>query len=148
MNKFLAWIAVAGAACALAACNSGNSNSTPGPCGTPPGVAQTVLVYPAPGATGVPDSIGNIIVGSTSAIPNTWGLTVINALAQGGNGAAFISAPTPFPTPNQTPGFANPVYQSSSVAGLVTAGSTIAVFFNNLGSNCLPSTQIGTFTTQ
>jgi hypothetical protein len=148
MKRFFPWLAVAATAAALGACNS-NSNTVPGSCGSPSSVTQTVLVYPAPGATAVPDAFGQIVVGSTSALPTGWGLTVVNVLGQGVNGSAVQTAPTPLPTPNQTPTFANPVYQTSLMpSGTSFAGSSIAVFLNNLNSNCTPSVQIGTFTTQ
>lgn len=148
MKKSVVWFGIAAIA-ALAACNTSTVNNTPGPCGSPPGVSQTVLAYPAPGATGIPDSIPQVIVGSTSAIPSGWGVTVVSTVGQGVNGAPFTTAPTPLPTPNQIPSFANPVYQSSAVnASPGFAGSTVTVYLNNLNSSCLPSQSIGTFTTQ
>jgi len=100
----------------LAACSGSNSAPPPppSPCGTPAGVTQTVLVYPAPGATSVTDAFGQVIVGSTSSIPANWDVTIVNAVGASANGNGFVPAPTPLPTPNQTPSFSNPVYQSSS----------------------------------
>src|SRR6266404_6189948 len=104
----------------LAACSGSNSAvaPAPSPCGTPPGVTQSVLVYPALGATSVPDAFGQIVVGSTSSIPANWGVTIVNAFGASANGNAFTTAPSPLPTPNQTPSFSNPVYQSSSFGTL------------------------------
>ncbi len=149
MNRFLPWGTLAICGIALVACNNNSGVSAPGPCGTPPGVSQTVMVYPAPGATGVPDSLTQVIVGSTSAIPSGWGVTLIApATGQGLQGGAFQTAPAPLPTPNQTPTFANPVYQTSTFSALDVAGSSIAVYLNNLNSDCVESQQIGSFTTQ
>lgn len=149
MKRFLPWFAVAGAAAALAACNSGSSSPTVNNCGSPKGVSQTVLVYPAPGATGVPDNITQVIVGSTSAIPSGWGLTIATQLFGTQNGNGVVPAPTPLPTPNQTPSFANPVYQSSTFSpAITTAGTAMGVYLNNLNSNCVPSVLVGSFTTE
>ena len=134
----------------LAACSGTNSGvaPAPSPCGTPSGVTQSVLVYPAPGATSVPDAFGQIVVGSTSSIPANWDVTIVNAFNSSANGNGFTAAPSPLPSPNQTPSFSNPVYQSSSFGTLSVAGSTLAVYLNNLNSNCTPSAFIGSFTTQ
>ena len=150
MSKLLPGLALAGAAAALAACNSGSAApAPPGPCGSPAGVSQTVLVYPAPGATAVPDSIPLVIVGSTSAIPAGWSVAAVTNTGQGAIGTQFTVAPTPLPSPNQTPSFANPVYQSSSVnASPPFAGTVVTVYLNNLNSSCVPSVPLGTFTTQ
>jgi len=127
---------------------SGGNQPAPVACGTPPGVTQTVLVYPAPGATSVPDAFGQVIVRSTSAIPTNWGITVANIFGASANGNAFATAPSPLPTPNQTPTFANPVYQTSTFPNVSAAGQTLVVFLNNLSSNCTPNVSIGSFTTQ
>lgn len=138
------------AAAVLAACNNGNvTGGNPMACGTPSGVTQgPVLVYPAPGATAVPDAFGQIVVASNVAMPNTWDVAVYTAAGGGATGAGFQAASPPFPTPNASPTFANPVYQSSSFVGTDIPGSTVAVYLNELDSNCTPSVEIGTFTTQ
>ena len=148
MKRILPWLALASVGAGLAACN-GNTASAPGSCGTPPGVSQSVLVYPAPGATAVPDGLTQVVVGSTSAIPSGWGVLLIApATGLGVQSAPFGVAPTPLPTPNQTPTFANPVYQSATFSALNISGSAITVYFNNLNSNCIPSALIGSFSTQ
>ncbi|HEV3152327.1 MAG TPA: hypothetical protein VGZ02_00830 [Candidatus Baltobacteraceae bacterium] len=153
MKNFLPWIALAGVAVSLAACNNGAAApGPPAPCGSPPGVSQTVLVYPAPGATGVPDSIGQVIVASNAAIsnsgPNTWDIELEDGLGNGFLGNAFAPAPSPLPTPNQQPTFANPVFQTSTFTNVNIPGETLAVVLNNTASSCTPSVQVGTFTTQ
>lgn len=148
MKKILPWIAIVGAGVVVAACNT-NNNSVPGNCGSPSGVSQIVLVYPAPGATGVPDSIPHVIVGATSSIPQGWGVTALSTVGQAANGVAFTTPPSPLPTPNQLPTFANPTYYDSPInASPPFAGSTVAILLNNVSSDCVPNVQIGTFTTQ
>lgn len=149
MNRILPWGILAVVAIALAACNGNSTPAAPGPCGTPPGVSQTVMVYPAPGATGVPDGITQVVVGSTSSIPSGWAVTLIAPATDAGvQGNPFTAAPSPLPTPNQAPSFANPIYQTSTFSPLDIAGSSIAVLLNNTTSNCIESQQIGSFTTQ
>ena len=150
MGKQRWGFAFAAVATVLAACSGTNSAvaPAPGPCGTPPGVTQSVLVYPAPGATSVPDAFGQIVVGSTSSIPANWGVTIVNVFGASANGNGFTAAPSPLPTPNQTPSFSNPVYQSSSFGTLSVASTTLAVYLNDLNSSCTPSAFIGSFTTQ
>lgn len=137
-------------AAGLAACNSGGS-SVPAPratCTPPPGT-QSALVYPAPGATAVPDAFGQIIIGSSAALPSTWDVAVVTPLSPGGLlGGTFTTATPPLPTPNATPPFANPVYQSSSFAGGTFPGELVRVFLNNTAANCVPAGPIGSFTTQ
>lgn len=147
--------AAALAAVALAACNNGYSTPfagpTPGPTCAPPAGMQYALVYPAPSSTAIPDNISQVIVGSSAAFPSTWDVTVVtvNTAYPGGLGGAFQPASPPFPTPNATPSFSNPVYQSSSLSGLGVFGSqeVVNVYLNDLGANCSPLGPIGSFTT-
>ena len=144
---FSTLIAVAAAA-ALAACNSGGTvNPTPtvGPtCGPPSGI-QSVLVYPAPSATGVNDANGQIVIGSTAALPtntstDNWDIAIVDNVFPNGTtmpGALTTTTP-PFPTPNATPSFANPVYQTQAFGSPFAAGQTVKVYINNLATNCAP----------
>lgn len=135
-------------AVALAGCNS-NSTSNPSPC-TPPAGTQTVLVYPAPNSTGIPDNVGLVVLGSTSALPASYQAYVVNTTTQ--NAVTFNlvgTPPSPIPAPNAVPSFANPVYQASGNPGAVfVPGSTINVYLNNVNSGCVPSTSIGSFRVQ
>ena len=138
------------AACALAACGGGGTNQTSVPviqCVLPTGT-QVALAYPMPGATGVPDSPGQVVIGASPALPTNWQVvlaygnllvfeSVVNPIAQG-------SVPTPY----ATPGFANPTYESSGLSGPLPAATTVAVLLNNESSTCNSYLQIGTFTTQ
>lgn len=141
-------LAVIAAAASLTACNSGGSvNPTPtvGPTCAPPGGIQSVLVYPAPSATGVSDTNGQIVIGSTAALPtgtstDNWDIAIVDSVYPNGTtmpGALTITTP-PFPTPNATPSFANPVYQTQAFGAPFAAGQTVKVYINNLATNCAP----------
>ena len=132
----------------LAGCG-GNNNTFRGPC-SPPNGTQTVLVYPAPGATAVPDAFGLVILGSTSPLPASFDAFVMNNTT--GNGVFFNqvtnSPPSPLPTPNAVPPFANPVFKPSGNPGATfVSGSSITVFLNNTNSFCHPAS-LGSFTVQ
>lgn len=139
---------LAAAVLVLAGCN-GNASSNPGPC-TPPNGIGTVLVYPAPGATGIPDNFGLVVLGSTAALPASYQVYVVNNSTQ--NAVAFNtlgSPPNPLPTPNAVPTFSGPVYQSSGNPGATfVAGSSITVYLNNVNSGCVPTLSLGTFRVQ
>jgi hypothetical protein len=123
--------------------------TNPPQCRPPKGV-QTVLVYPAPNATGIPDNFGLVVLGSTAALPAGYQAAVINVTTQNGVYYNVVGvAPSPIPTPNATPPFANPVYQASGNPGVTwVAGSTIAVYLNNTRSGCNPTYQLGSFVVQ
>jgi hypothetical protein len=151
MKRFLfSSVAAAAASIALlAGCNSNNNPPAPGPTCSPPNGTQSQLVYPAPNATAVPDAFGQIIIGSTAALPNSWNVVAVTALSPSGVGGGRVqNATPPFPTPNATPSFANPVYQSSSFSGGTFPGEVVTVYLNNTSSNCTPLGPLGSFTTQ
>lgn len=121
---------------------------TPGPTCNP-GNVQSALVYPAPNATAIPDVFGQVIIGSTAALPAAWNVVLVDANSPFGvGGGTFTTPATPFPQPTATPAFANPVYQSSSFAGGNFPGEVVHVYLNNTGTNCTPLGPIGQFTTQ
>ena len=152
MRKILPWIALAGAAAALGACNSGSSNPpTPsGPCTLPSGT-QVALVYPASGSTGITGTFGQVVIASTQSLGSNWNVVLTDAINPGGvPGGNFTTVTPPFPSPNATPSFANPVYESSSFSGLTFAASqVISVYLNNTSTNCNPlsTPAIGSFST-
>jgi hypothetical protein len=139
-------LALAVAAGLLAGCNSDNTVS-PGNCGTPSG--PLALAYPAPGSTSIPDNFIGVILATQTYLPSSYqallglpGASVLQPLQPVG------PVPTELPSPFKTPGFANPVYQTSSSGGFILpAHSKITVFLNDLYSNCTPS-QVGSFTSQ
>lgn len=149
VTRLVPWLTIAATALALAACNNGSNTppSPPKPCPTPTG-DTTVLVYPAPGATSVPGTFGQVIVASTIALPSGYDVLVTDAVNPNGVlGAPFTTASPPFPTPNATPPFANPQYQSSAFNGVFASGQGVTVYINDPGSNCAPVGPVGTFST-
>lgn len=136
--------------CSLAGCGGGNSSAPTVPvvqCVLPTGT-QAALAYPAPGATGVSDSPGQVVVAASPALPGNW-----QVVLGYGNVLAYESVLNPIsqssvPTPYATPSFANPTYESSGLSGPLPPAATITVLLNNESSNCNSYLQIGTFTTQ
>lgn len=148
-SLFVVGAAVAALA-AFAGCNTKNTNPpAPGPTCSPPNGTQSALVYPAPGATAIPDQFGQVIIGSTAALPSSWNVVLVTAISPNGVSAGkFQSVSPPFPTPNATPSFANPVYQSSSVGSATFPGEVVTVYLNDTATNCTPAGPLGSFTTQ
>ncbi len=150
MKRFAVWFAVTAAAIALAACNNSSTGpSAPStPCPTPAG-DTTVLVYPAPGATSVPGTFGQVIIGSTTALGSGYNIVVTDAVNPNGiPGQTLTSVTPPFPTPNATPSFPNPKYESSSYSGFTFLPSQVVnVYVNQPSSNCSPVGPVGSFST-
>jgi hypothetical protein len=152
MKRVISRLSVVALACVLAACNNSNNSPfvTPTPCPTPSG-DTTVLVYPAPGATNVSGTFGQVIIASTTALPSNYDVIVTDALnpAPGGVlGGDFTAASPPFPSPNTTPSFGNPQYQSSSFSGITFAsGQVVTVFINDQHASCTPVGPVGSFST-
>jgi hypothetical protein len=147
---FYAFVSFSATVAFVACGGSNNSNPpAPGPTCSPPAGTQTALVYPAPGATAIPDQFGRVIIASSPALPSSWNVVLATAISPGGvGGGTFTTATPPFPTPNATPAFANPVYQSSSFGNAAFPGEVVQVFLNNTASSCTPLGPIGSFTTQ
>jgi hypothetical protein len=154
-RKFLrVFLVFAAAALGAVACNSSNNSPPAPPACAPPNGTTTVLVYPAPGSTGIPDNFGQVILGSTAAgLSNTYQAFVFDS-SSGVNGYYFATvtpAPSPLPSPAATPTFLNPVYQSSSSTNpnLWPQGHTLSVYLNDqANSSCTPQTSLGSFTVQ
>ena len=108
---------------------------------------RTVLVYPAPGATGIPDNFGVVVFGSTSALASSFDAFIVNnTTGNSGYYNVLGAPPNPLPLPAATPSFANPVYQSSGNPRITWfAGSSLTVYLNDTGSNCVPTLNLGTF---
>jgi hypothetical protein len=138
-------------ACALAACGGNGSNFNNFPnvqCVYPTGTV-VALAYPAPGAVGVPDSPGQIVIAASPALPNTW--QVVLQVPGGGVGyEALLNtiAPSAVPTPYATPSFASPIYETSGLTSALPSATTVTVLLNNTASNCNSYPAVGSFTTQ
>jgi hypothetical protein len=153
MKQLLYVFAFVASGVALAACGGGSTNPpAPGPTCSPPNGTQTALVYPAPGASGVVNSNGQVVIGSTAALPTgqsgqNWGIVIVDA-ASGTvpMPGALVNTNPPFPNPNQTPPFANPVYQTQAFGAPFASGQTVNVYVNNFASNCSPLL-LGSFST-
>jgi hypothetical protein len=137
---------------ALAACTSGgNASLAPVasiPCVVPSGTL-VALAYPAPGATHVPDSPGQVVLALSSPLPNTW--QVLLELPNGSLGSEGLLnpiAPSAVPTPSATPTFANPTYESSGLTTGLPANTLVTVLLNDQSSSCNQYPPIGSFTTQ
>lgn len=143
------------AAAALAACSSGPTYTapTPGPTCSPGTTVQ--MIYPIPGATGVPDAPQQIAFAVASPLPNSWNLflNVTDTLGatgyQGFTGAGFETiAAGQVPSPSATPSFSNATYQSVTLGGALASKTTYWVWINNQATNCTPNGPVGSFTTE
>ena len=140
------------AAAALAACQGGDTNrALPAPTPSPAPTVCPVLViapppllYPANGATGIPDGNFNIVTGYAYG-------TTLNVIPPGGPAISTGPsgpAPSPLPSSTFTPGpFATPV--AYAVPALRAATTYTVQGAVNLPSPCIaPVYTLGTFTTQ
>lgn len=141
----------------LVACNGSNPNvnPTPGPTCNPNVTSQ--LVYPAPGATNVSGTIGEIVVALSSPLPaNEYNLQLTDnangTVAQTANFLSVISA-SQLPPGSAPTSISNPTYEA---VGLVTSlyanfppAATLQAALNVPTTNCtalnIPG---GTFTLQ
>jgi len=138
------------AAAALAACGGGNGGFSQPPavtCVVPTGT-QVALAYPVPGATGVPDAPGQVVIATSPALPASWQV-VLQAGGFFQSESVLNTIPqSSVPTPMATPSFASPVYQSSGLSGALGSATTFTVELNNEASNCNVFPVVGSFTTQ
>ena len=111
-----------------------------------------VLVYPAPGATAVPDGTSALYAAAPSPLPtgNQYDVDLQGPPAYGAQYTATFThvAASAVPSPAASPGFANPVYYETQLAASLSSATTFAAYFNDQGSNCVPSASLGTFSTQ
>lgn len=150
-NLFVA-SALAMCAVAFAACGGGSpgiTNPTPGPTCSPGTTVQ--MIYPIPGATGVPDAPQQIVFAVGTALSSNW--DVYLAPNSNGNAGGYTNPletiTSGIPSPSATPSFANPVYQSVTVPSLAPpSGATWYVWINNTAGNCTPMGPLGSFTIQ
>ena len=163
-NVMIRFLTCAGVAAMLAAivagCNNYGGSAAVVACSTPAGM-QASLIYPAPGSTGIPDNVSQVIVATNSTLPPDWQVTYgwDAALSYSGvihYGLEFVSVPpSPLPSPAATPGFGGTAqYWSSTlqygvgVAPNLTPATVITVQLNDLNSTCSPGITLGTFTSQ
>ena len=144
--RTLAPLAVVGVA-ALVACNSSNVLTSVPVCGA--SLGKVALVYPAPNSTGIPDNFAGVIFGSSTTLPSSYQALLLSAASPQFVPLGFVTAaPSPLPSPYQTPSFANPVYQESAAGGLtLQPAKPVAVYLNDQNSNCSPAL-LGSFTSQ
>jgi hypothetical protein len=134
----------------VAACNGYNNNPNVGPtyCGNP---AHIVLVYPAPNATGVPNTIGIIYVAAPQSLGSstTYALALLGPAGSGENTNPFTAvAASAVPTPSASPSFSNPHYYQSTLTAPLSPSTEYAVQFNDTANFCTPNVSLGDFTTQ
>lgn len=154
LRNLFAASALATCAIAFAACGGGSpgiTNPTPGPTCSPGTTVQ--MIYPIPGATGVPDSPQQIVFAVGTALSSNWD-AYLAPNSNGNNGGYTVPVQTitasQVPKPSATPSFANPVYQSVTLAGSLAppSGATWYVWINNTAGNCSPLGPLGSFTIQ
>ncbi len=132
-----------------AGCGGSSNNSTPTVvCALPAGTAVT-LVYPIPSSTGVPDSLGSVILAVKPALPVGWQIVLGSSSATYFGGVLTTGTPVPLPTPI-APTPAGSTLQSSTFIGTGgLPGSTVfQVGLNNTNANCNSFPTFGSFTTQ
>ncbi|HTX55612.1 MAG TPA: hypothetical protein VMD47_00775 [Candidatus Acidoferrales bacterium] len=155
-RSFFVFCALATSVFAFAACNGGGTVSAPTPGPTcSPGV-QYQMLYPIPGATGVPDNPQQLVFAVSSPLPSTWNAYVNNTNSYS-NGAYTIAGmetisasqiPSPSATPNPSIFPTTPYYQSITLASGFASGQIIYVWLNYSNGNCTPAGPVGSFTTQ
>lgn len=138
----------------LAACNNGSVAAPPGTgtnCGGPPN--QLEVLYPAPGAKNVSDTLGNIFVSTNGNLPPSNQFNFL--LAQSNGSSTFTSlfqgtSASQIPTPHATPSYSNPSYYVSSlpISYIIGPSQTVNIYWNDGGTGCTPHTLVSTFKTK
>jgi hypothetical protein len=124
------------------------------PCLPPQGISS-VLIYPAPGSTGIPDNVGQIVFASfPTALStdyraflkdnDTFSQQTSNQVFQANFGPFQFMTANP-PSPAAVPPFNNPVYQASENTGVtIPQGHTVTVFLAQV--KCNATQAYGNFT--
>jgi hypothetical protein len=159
MNRLIL-VGSAAAALGLVACSGGGGGGsavpTPGPTCGPVGI-QSQLIYPAPGATQVPDAQPQIVIAVSSPLPiNTDNLVLFNV--NNSNNAAGTQNPlaqiqaSQLPAGSASTTIANPTYEAVNLAASLAvnfaSGTTIQTAINTPSSTCTPQNVPGSFTIQ
>ena len=140
-------LAAASAAIALATACSNDSTFGGTPCPAL-ALAPPILLYPQPGATKVPTSVGTVILSNIGPLGGSVTLTTTGSTVAAGS---FGSAPSPLPSGAATPQ-PGATAQAASIPTLF-ANSTYTLNFTGnsvTGSSCAPPQAggaLGTFST-
>ena len=147
-ETFLGAFALLGVGAVLASCGPTGTTNPPA-CVAPAGV-QVAMIYPAPGATGIPDAFNQVVLATQGTLPATFDVTFVASSFSGiAYFGAVLPAASPLPSPAATPPFSNPTYLTSTNGGYTfVSGATLTAQLNDLNSNCVPGTVLGTFTVQ
>ena len=142
---FIALLAVIGST----GCGGSNNNNTPTvDCVLPSGTSVT-LVYPVPGATAVPDSLGSVILAVKPALPVGWQVVLGSSSSTYFGGVLTTGTPVPLPTPiAATPAGATLQYSTFVGTGGLAADTVFQVGLNNTNASCNTFPTFGSFTTQ
>ena len=153
LRNLVAGLTFASCAVVVAACGGVNNAAappTPGPTCSPGETVQ--MVYPIPGATGVPTNVSEVVFAMPSPLPGYWGgyVNYGNTLAGGAYTAYGVQTITAaqVPTPAASPTIANPVYQKIPFAGTFLPDANVYIWLNNTNSTCTPYGPVGNFSTQ
>lgn len=146
MMRVLRLVSVAAVALA-AGCGGGSNATTPSiPCTLPAGTAVSVL-YPIPGATGVPDSLSSVVLGVKPPLPSNWQIVLGSSTATYFGGSLVPGTPLPVPTPiATTPPGATVEYSTFVGTGGLVGNTVYQVALNNTNANCNSFPTFGSFT--
>ena len=149
------------AAGVLAACNGSGVGPGPAPsppsgnCGGPP--QNLEVLFPIPNSRNAPPSLGNIYVSTQGALPPSNQFNFF--LSQSNSSSTFTGPFTPInasqiPQPHASPGYPNPSYYASAIAGpygssyIIGPNQYVTLLWNDGGRNCTPHTVVATFRTK
>jgi hypothetical protein len=155
MRRFALALMLAVLGSAFAGCGGGGGGPvapTPGPtCGPMSFTAQ--LVYPAPGSTGISDSLPEVVMAVSQAFPpsewNLWLYPNGSSNAYYTNYFFYVIPASQLPVGSASTTIANPVYELVPLSAGLPAKTTFQAAVNDTFSNCTPYQVPGaTFTTQ
>ena len=136
----------------IAGCGGSSNNTTPQiiACTLPAGtfVAQ---IYPVPGATLVPDTLGEVILAINPPLPvnGSWQILLLNPTATYAGGGLQSNPPLPLPSPLASiPPGTTLQYSVFNNTGGLQSNSVFQVALNNNNSNCNNYPTFGSFTSQ
>jgi hypothetical protein len=146
MRRILASSALALAAAVLAACSDSGSTGT---CNPGPNLAKPVMLYPIPGAVGVPDSPQYIVVANVG--PGSGSIYL-----QAASGGTQIAAQAlgAVPSPGPSPAATTPPGATALAAAIPTLGAATTYnvsFTANPPTACVQTQSsgvLGSFSTQ